>query len=96
MTSRLKINLLSIILGHFFLANGALADAREKSQEFKTTAKWVKEKSSKIVRFPLDKHLNEKQLELINSGFSTFSQLVVYEKTGKAVKPSPIFEGETF
>lgn len=58
----------------------------------KTRAQWVKTENGFRLVFALDKLLNEKQMELINSGFSTFSQLLVFENRDKQSKDETSYE----
>lgn len=55
-------------------------------------AEWQRVKDTRQLEISLRDHLNEKQRELINSGFSTFSQLLIYENSARANGSSPLFE----
>lgn len=89
------------MVGRFMLAIVLVFTLEVKAQtktpntvQPRVTAQWVEsdQKGHKFVQIELKSSLNEKQEELINSGFSTFSQLLIYPPGANKKVDTPIFE----
>jgi hypothetical protein len=66
----------------------------DKGSSVRIQGVWIKsgQGDTRYLRLSLQSHLNEKQEELINSGFSTFSQLLVFPRGPRKKDQAPIFE----